>query len=263
MCTIVLCSCAGADPAEPVWQPHHRAASADRTAHGGRAGGRVGGCVVPVMHRGEGCPALPSLNMSSASSQHCPDQPCWPHLPPPCLPQALIDLDAGSNQLTALPESLGSLKQLRYLNAMSNRLAALPEGIGGCTALLRLGLKGNRLVGLPASVGQLASLVELYLTGGRWTLDWWGWWGCGHCTREREMVNRAAAAALLLWAALVVQSICSSEVCCAAACLLPADNLLESLPAEMGGMRALVKLQVRRRRCVPAAAIVLCGWLAV
>ena len=90
---------------------------------------------------------------------------------PPCLPQALKDLDVGSNQLTALPESLGSLKQLRYLNAMSNRLAALPEGIGGCTALLRLGLKGNRLVGLPASVGQLASLVELYITGGRWLLD--------------------------------------------------------------------------------------------
>jgi hypothetical protein len=123
-----------------------------------------------------------------------------------------MDLDVGSNQLTALPESLGSLKQLRYLNAMSNRLAALPEGIGGCTALLRLGLKGNRLVGLPASVGQLASLVELYLTGGRWTGGLVGLWSLHARAREREMVNRAAAFALVLWAALVVESICSCEV---------------------------------------------------
>ena len=36
-----------------------------------------------------------------------------------------------------LPESLGSLKRLQYLNAMSNRLIALPYGIGGCTSLVR------------------------------------------------------------------------------------------------------------------------------
>ncbi len=77
-----------------------------------------------------------------------------------------MDLDVGCNRLTQLPDSIGNLKQLRYLNAMSNQLTSLPDSIGGCTALLRCGLKNNQLTALPASMGQLSSLVELYLTGG-------------------------------------------------------------------------------------------------
>ena len=35
--------------------------------------------------------------------------------------QALEDLDVGGNQLVALPDALGALGSLKYLNAMNNQ----------------------------------------------------------------------------------------------------------------------------------------------
>lgn len=124
--------------------------------------------------------------------------------------QALEDLDVSGNRLAALPDSIGQLRRLRFLNALRNQLTALPDAIGGCTALVRLGLgtgsmpvhsagafgrsrgltaawpcaapatrplpqvrlglKSNRLASLPPGVGKLAALKELYLTGG-WVED--------------------------------------------------------------------------------------------
>lgn len=116
---------------------------------------------------------------------------------------------------------------------MNNALCTLPDALGGCTALLRLGLKGNRLSGLPASVGALAALQELYLTGGggRVVRELRGGWGRG-----------LAGALLWLLAALCDPPLPPFSPDPPWLPLLP-DNLLESLPAEMGGMRSLVKLQ--------------------
>ena len=52
----------------------------------------------------------------------------------------LLDLSVGlrrpnSDQLTELPESLGGLVQLRWLDLGGNRLTALPESLGGLARL--------------------------------------------------------------------------------------------------------------------------------
>lgn len=122
------------------------------------------------------------------------------------------------------------------------QLTALPDGIGGCASLLRLGLKGNRLVALPPSIGDLSSLVELYLTGGEprllLLLHATAPQLKGVCPRGEH--RRLQASALLSYLCNLL--------------LHTADNLLESLPAEMGGMTSLVKLQVRWKGLHPSAS---------
>lgn len=45
--------------------------------------------------------------------------------------QALEDLDVGGNQLAALPDALGALGSLKYLNAMNNQVC-LADGVFDC-----------------------------------------------------------------------------------------------------------------------------------
>ncbi len=68
-----------------------------------------------------------------------------------------------SNQLTALPESIGQLTTLTSFNLMSNQLTALPESIGQLTSLTLLNLTDNQLTVLSESIGELTSLTSLYL----------------------------------------------------------------------------------------------------
>ncbi|MGD1930099.1 MAG: COR domain-containing protein [Leptolyngbyaceae cyanobacterium] len=70
-------------------------------------------------------------------------------------------LDLSDMRLTALPESLGQLTQLRMLNLRNNQLTALPESMGQLTQLRSLTLTANQLTTLPESLGQLTQLQEL------------------------------------------------------------------------------------------------------
>lgn len=77
----------------------------------------------------------------------------------------LTRISASGNLLTALPKSLGGLRELVYLNLNGNELARLPDSIVGLERLQFLGLIGNRLRHLPDAIGNLASLTKLYAPG--------------------------------------------------------------------------------------------------
>ncbi|MSQ13168.1 MAG: leucine-rich repeat domain-containing protein [Dehalococcoidia bacterium] len=67
--------------------------------------------------------------------------------------------------LTALPDAIGQLAQLRALRVSNNKLAALPDALGQLTQLRDLYVSNNNLAKLPESLKKLTSLRELYLHG--------------------------------------------------------------------------------------------------
>ena len=81
----------------------------------------------------------------------------------------LRSLDLFDNQLTALPEWLGQLTQLQSLDLFNNQLTALPEALGQLTQLQSLDLSDNQLTALPESLGQLTQLQSLNLSDNQLT----------------------------------------------------------------------------------------------
>jgi internalin A len=71
--------------------------------------------------------------------------------------------------LTALPESLGQLTNLRRLYAHTNQLTTLPEWLCQLISLEELSLAFNRLTALPESIGRQARLEELSLASNQLT----------------------------------------------------------------------------------------------
>lgn len=76
---------------------------------------------------------------------------------------AAEELDLQSMNLTALPESLGQLTQLKSLEIGFNKLRHLPEWIGKLTQLRELSLFENQLTTLPESMVELTRMKELDL----------------------------------------------------------------------------------------------------
>ena len=108
--------------------------------------------------------------------------------------ETLEALDASQNEMTALPDAIAALDQLRELDVSRNRLTALPEaecwaqlealvslvvghnqlgalpaGLGAhnLPPLVRLAANDNQLTTLPPTLGGLRDLVELDLSRNR------------------------------------------------------------------------------------------------
>lgn len=105
------------------------------------------------------------------------------------LAETLEVLDLGFNALSALPEDLGRLRQLRVLFGSGNRFERLPPALGDCAALSQVGFRGcglrevpaealpprlrwltltdNEIETLPAALGHQPALRKLMLSGNR------------------------------------------------------------------------------------------------
>ena len=78
--------------------------------------------------------------------------------------QVLEWLDLSQNMLTSLPDSIGNLQALKILYLYQNMLTSLPESIGNLQVLEWLGLARNTLTSLPNSIRNLNALNYLILS---------------------------------------------------------------------------------------------------
>ncbi|GAY58233.1 hypothetical protein CUMW_185500 [Citrus unshiu] len=88
-----------------------------------------------------------------------------------CTNSSLLEkLELGFNQLTGdLPNSLGYLKNLRYLELWDNYfVGSIPPSIGNLTFLKELYLSSNQMNGFPESFGQLSAIEVLDLDENQW-----------------------------------------------------------------------------------------------
>ena len=70
-------------------------------------------------------------------------------------------LRLSGNQLAQLPQSIGNLKELVWLNLAGNLLTELPESIGNLRSLEHLLFHLNKVVAPPSSLDPLSNLVGL------------------------------------------------------------------------------------------------------
>lgn len=82
-----------------------------------------------------------------------------------CGMSSLRHLDAHFNELHGLPQAIGKLTQLEYLNLASNftDLAELPLSFGDLSSLRELDLSNNQIYALPDTFGHLENLKKLNL----------------------------------------------------------------------------------------------------
>ena len=86
----------------------------------------------------------------------------WKTLPPELcdFSNTLISLEMKNNQLTSLPESIGSLIMLQRLDVSLNQIESIDGGIGQCVRLRRLNVSKNRIEALPTEIGNCILLVS-------------------------------------------------------------------------------------------------------
>lgn len=82
-----------------------------------------------------------------------------------CLPLSTNWLILTNNQIEALPDSIGQLKNLRKLALAGNRLTSLPDSMANCKALELVRLSANRLAGVPDWLLSLPKLAWLGFSG--------------------------------------------------------------------------------------------------
>lgn len=77
--------------------------------------------------------------------------------------QELEYIDLALTAMESLPESIGELKKLKYLDASSTNITAVPESIGNCESLMFLDLHNTDITEIPDSVTKLKNLKSLDL----------------------------------------------------------------------------------------------------
>ncbi|KAJ3675279.1 hypothetical protein LUZ60_004321 [Juncus effusus] len=75
--------------------------------------------------------------------------------------KGLLYLNLSNNQLESIPDAIGQLDSLEELRLGNNQLTALPDSIGLMTNLKILDVSGNKLKALPDSISKCSSLIEL------------------------------------------------------------------------------------------------------
>jgi internalin A len=101
--------------------------------------------------------SLTELDISVNSLTHLPDE----------LPEHLLSLNASNNRLSALPESIARLSELKVLKLNNNELPKLPAGVATLGALEELCVQDNRLTSLPSDISALSSLKHLHVNKNR------------------------------------------------------------------------------------------------
>ena len=66
-------------------------------------------------------------------------------------------------QISSLPETIGELSQLQAIQINQNQVTSLPDSIGNLSSLTRLEFYDNQISSLPESIGNLTGLQILYL----------------------------------------------------------------------------------------------------
>ncbi|XP_073158843.1 plant intracellular Ras-group-related LRR protein 6-like isoform X2 [Henckelia pumila] len=80
----------------------------------------------------------------------------------------VVSLDVRSNQLKALPNSIGCLSKLKILNVSGNLLHSLPRTIENCRSLEELNANFNKLTQLPDTIGfELLNLRKLSINSNK------------------------------------------------------------------------------------------------
>ena len=82
---------------------------------------------------------------------------------------ALTYLDISDNNIVDLPESLKNLTRLSFLYLYNNKITDLPSWIGVFRGLIRLDLPGNSLTTIPSSVAELTGIKYLDLSDNKLT----------------------------------------------------------------------------------------------
>ena len=77
----------------------------------------------------------------------------------------LTVLIIGSNNLTALPDTIGNLTNLTKLNVYNNHLTTLPDTIGNLTNLVILNIRSNHFTTLPPRMEELTNLAKMWFDG--------------------------------------------------------------------------------------------------
>ena len=104
---------------------------------------------------GSRCEALMAPGNSIATIE-------WPNLH--ACRASLTILNLSNNQLTSLPEQIGSCPRLLELLVGYNRLSSLPASFSKLTSLVCLALSGNRFTAVPEPTLSMASLQWLWLS---------------------------------------------------------------------------------------------------
>jgi Leucine-rich repeat (LRR) protein len=80
---------------------------------------------------------------------------------------SLTELDVSENQLTALPDEIGTMTKLETLSCFKNQLKELPDSIGQCESLQDANFFNNVLLRLPKGISDCSSLEVLNVGGNK------------------------------------------------------------------------------------------------
>lgn len=77
--------------------------------------------------------------------------------------QSLVSLNAGNNEMSAVPRAMENLTNLRQLRMPQNRFQAMPAPIFSMVNLTKIALSGNQITSIPTDISTLGQLKVLQL----------------------------------------------------------------------------------------------------